>query len=191
MNGLGGAPQVIVVRHGATEWSVLDKHTGRTDVPLTDGGREQARAVAPRLAALRPAAVWTSPLQRAAETCRLAGFEPDEVVDDLMEWDYGDAEGRTTVQLREEVPDWAVWTHGAPGGESVADLDARADRLCARLRAVDGQVLVFAHGHLLRALAARWIGLPVTEGRRLLLDTGHLGELGAHRGLPALVRWNA
>lgn len=183
--------QVVVVRHGATEWSVLDKHTGRTDVPLTDDGRAQARAVAPRLSGLTPAEVWTSPLQRAAETCRLAGFEGAEVVDDLMEWDYGAAEGRTTIELREEVRDWAVWTHGAPGGESVADLSARADRLCARLRAVDGQVLVFAHGHLLRALGARWIELPVTEGRRLLLDTGHLGELGSHRGLPALVRWNA
>lgn len=186
-----GDAAAVVVRHGATEWSVADRHTGRTDIPLTEDGRAQAGAIAGRLEGLRPAVVWTSPLQRAAETCRLAGFTADEVVDDLAEWDYGDAEGRTTAELREEVPGWAVWTHGAPGGESLADLAARADRLSARIRAADAPVLVFAHGHLLRALAARWIDLPVTEGRRLLLDTGGLGELGSHRGLPALVRWNA
>lgn len=183
--------RVVLVRHGATQWSVTDRHTGSTDLPLLPEGEEQARALAPRLADLHPDTVLTSPLRRAADTCRLAGFPGAEVVDDLTEWDYGDAEGRTTAELRQEIPHWAVWTHGSPGGERVPDVQARVDRLVERFRRVEGTVLVFGHGHLNRALGAAWIDLPVREGRRFLLSTGGIGELGYHRGLPALTRWNA
>jgi len=182
----------VLVRHGETEWSATLRHTGRSDVALTARGREDAARLAPVVHSRRFAEVWTSPLVRAAETCRLAGVADATVVDDLAEWDYGEAEGLTSPQIRERlgIDDWSSWTHGAPGGESVAQLSARADRVVQRLLAVDGDVLVFAHGHLLRAVAARWADLDVAAGRRLLLETGRVGVLGFDRGLRAIESWN-
>src|SRR3954452_23223751 len=159
-----------VVRHGETEWSREGRHTGRTDIPLTEVGRRQAEAVASVLAAHDFAPVLTSPLQRARETGRLAGFGDAVVDDDLAEWDYGDYDGRTTAEIRAERPDWSLWRDGCPGGESAAEVGARADRVVARVRASTGPVLVFAHGHLLRVLAVRWVGLPPQDGARFALE---------------------
>lgn len=182
---------VVVARHGETEWSAANRHTGRTDVPLTERGREQAVALVPAVRRRDYAAVLTSPLARAADTCRLAGVPDATVVDDLVEWDYGEVEGLTSTEIRLRLDrDWSVWTHGPPGGESVAALSDRADRVVERFLAVDGDVLVFAHGHLLRAVAARWAELEVVAGRRLLLATGATGVLGFDRGLRAIEAWN-
>jgi broad specificity phosphatase PhoE len=177
------------VRHGATEWSEAGKHTGRTDLPLTEDGLAQARAVAPLLTRWTFAAVLTSPLERAAATCREAGLagEPDP---DLQEWDYGDHEGRTTPEIRETDPGWTIWRGPVPGGESVEDVAGRADRVISRLAAIDGDVAVFSHGHFLRVLASRWIGQPATAGASLLLDTGTLSVLSAERDTPAIRLWN-
>lgn len=183
---------VVVVRHGETEWSKTLRHTGRSDVPLTARGREEAEVLAPVVRSRSFAGVLTSPLVRAAETCRLAGVEDPTVVDDLAEWDYGDAEGLTSPEIRERlgIAGWSAWTHGAPGGESVADFSARADRVVERFLAADGDLLVFAHGHLLRAVAARWCELDVAAGRRLLLGTAATGVLGFDRGVRAVEAWN-
>lgn len=182
---------LTVVRHGATAWSLAGKHTGRTDLPLLPEGEEQARALVPRLAGTPYALVLTSPRQRARRTAELAGF-PDAVVDDdLGEWDYGDYEGVTTDEIREHDPDWTVWTGRLPGGESAEAFSVRLDRVIARAQAVDGPVLAFSHGHCLRALAARWLGLPVGEGRLWHLDTATVSELGAEREQAVLLRWNA
>jgi probable phosphoglycerate mutase len=182
--------RVVVVRHGETAWSAGGRHTGRTDVELTPAGEASARTLVPALAAWRFAHVVTSPLARARVTAALAGFPDAEVDDDLAEWDYGDYEGITTPQIRETVPGWTVWTHPVPGGEVAADVAARADRVLGRLEAVDGDVLVVAHGHLLRALAARWLEQPVGFGARLPLGTACLGVLGHERERRALERWN-
>lgn len=183
--------QVTIVRHGTTEWSRSGQHTGRTDLPLTESGERAARDVGRRLADRQFDRVWTSPLERAAATCRLAGSgDVAEVHDDLVEWDYGSYEGRTTDEILGMLPGWQVWTHGAPGGESVADVQERVDGIVARLLDAPGHTLVFGHGHLLRALAAAWIELPVTEGRRLLLDTTGIGRLGWYHGRRAIVDWN-
>lgn len=183
---------VVVARHGETEWSATLRHTGRTDVALTQRGREQAEALAVVVGSRRFAQVLTSPLQRAAETCRLAGVADATVVDDLVEWDYGEVDGLTTPQIRERlgIDGWSAWTHGAPGGESVAQVSARADRVVERLLASEGDVLVFSHGHLLRAVAARWAQLDLAAGRRLMLETGRVGVLGFDRGLRAIESWN-
>jgi probable phosphoglycerate mutase len=196
-----------LVRHGETEWARDGRHTGRTDIPLTDRGREQATALRERLAGERFAAIRCSPLLRARETLELAvpGAAP-AFDDDLMERDYGDAEGRTTAELREEQPGWTSWTTGTPNAESIDEVGVRADRAIARAvaagrRAADEEpcephatpglpVLVVAHGHLLRILAARWLEQPAGFGAQLVLGTASLSVLGAERGRPALVRWN-
>jgi broad specificity phosphatase PhoE len=184
--------EVWLVRHGETEWSANGRHTGSTDLPLTERGRAAARAVAPILRAHAFTAVLTSPLQRASETCVLAGLgDAAEVVDDLREWDYGEYEGLTTPQIRESKPAWTVWRDGCPGGESAADVGVRADRVVAKLRGIDGDVAVFGHGHFLRVLGARWCGLAPDAGAVLALDTATLSRLGWEREQPVLRTWNA
>lgn len=188
--------RIVLVRHGETEWSRNGRHTGRTDLKLTAEGRRQAELVARRLAHEWPAreafaAVRSSPLSRALETARIA--IPDarlEVDPDLAEWDYGAFEGLTTPEIRRDVPDWAIWTHPAPGGETVRAIERRADRVVARLREDGGDVLVFSHGHFLRVLAARWVGQPVAFGGRLALSTASISVLGWERERPAIERWN-
>lgn len=185
------ADEVVLVRHGATEWSRSGQHTGTTDVPLLDEGRDEARALRAPLAERTFARVLCSPLSRARETCELAGLgERAEYRDDLVEWDYGDYEGLTSAQVREQVPDWTIWTHGAPNGEDAAAVGARADRVIAELESVDGDVAVFAHGHVLRVLGARWIELGPEQGARLRLATAGLAVLGYEHGRRALDRWN-
>ena len=184
--------QIWLVRHGETEWAKSGRHTGRSDIPLTDEGRRQAVALAPRLAGQHFALVLTSPRSRAAETAHLAGF-PDAVVDpNLGEWDYGEFEGRTTADIRAEVPDWSIWTGPWRKGETVEDVGRRADRSIERCLdpGVDGDVLLFAHGHLLRVLAARWIGLPPDSGRSFALGTATIGVLGWDRGARVIETWN-
>ena len=184
-------PEVVLVRHGETLWSRDGKHTGRTDILLTDEGRRQSERVGGTLRGRRFALVLTSPLQRAAETCRLAGLGDVAVFrDELMEWDYGDYEGRTTPEIRTEVPGWSLWRDGVPGGETAADVGRRVDGVLAELRALDGDVAVFAHGHVLRVLAARWLGLPPTEGRLFALDPATISILGYERETPVIRRWN-
>lgn len=184
-------PEVFLVRHGETEWSRTGKHTGRTDIPLTERGREQAVAVGAALRGRRFALVLTSPLERAAETCRLAGYgEVAERREELMEWDYGADEGRKTVDIREERPGWTLWRDGVTGGETAADVGARADRVIAELRALTGDAVVFAHGHMLRVLAARWIGLAPWAGQLLALDPATISVLGYERETPVLRSWN-
>jgi broad specificity phosphatase PhoE len=180
-----------LIRHGETEWSLSGRHTGRTDVPLTPNGVRQAEALGRRIAGKRFALVLTSPLTRARETCRLAGLAAGAAVDaDLAEWDYGDLEGRTSAEIRAEVSDWTIWTGPVPGGETAAQVGARADRAIGRARREDGDVALFAHGHLLRILAARWLGLAAEGGRYLALDTASLSVLGFEQGLPVIRGWN-
>jgi broad specificity phosphatase PhoE len=187
----GRRPEIVLVRHGETEWSRTRRHTGRTDVPLTEAGRSQARGVGPRLSGRRYARVMTSPLARAAETCRLAGLgDTAEDRPELMEWDYGDYEGRTTSDIRADRPDWLLWRDGCPGGESPDDVGARVDPLVAELASAQGDVAVFAHGHVLRVLAARWIELPPSCGRRLALSTAGLSILGHEHEARVLRLWN-
>jgi probable phosphoglycerate mutase len=186
-------PTVWLARHGATEWSANGRHTGRTDLPLTPEGEGAARRLGERLRGRTFARVFTSPLRRARQTAELAGFGAQAQIDpDLAEWDYGDYEGRRTAEIQAERPGWQLFTDGAPGGESPEQVGARADRVIARLRAVNGDVLVFGHGHFLRALAARWIGLPATEGRRFMLGTAALSALGYehNRDEPVIRLWN-
>jgi probable phosphoglycerate mutase len=184
--------QIWLVRHGETEWSKSGRHTGRSDIPLTDLGQQQAVALARRLAGRAFALVLTSPRSRAAETARLAGY-PDAVVDpDLGEWDYGEFEGRTTADIRTEIPGWSVWTGPWRGGETVEQVGLRTDRLIERCLdpGVQGDVLLFAHGHLLRILAARWIHLPADGGRHFALGTATIGILGWERTNRAIETWN-
>ncbi|MFN0244712.1 MAG: histidine phosphatase family protein [Planctomycetota bacterium] len=183
--------QVVLVRHGETEWSTTGRHTGTTDLPLTQAGRETARRLRARLAARTFAAVWTSPRARARETADLAGFGArTEVVPDIVEWNYGEYEGLTTVEIRARQPNWSVWRDGCPGGESAADVGMRADRAVERLRASSGEVLLFSHAHFLRTLAARWIEMPPTVGERLWLTTGAICVLGWEREVPVIQHWN-
>ncbi|HSB38241.1 MAG TPA: histidine phosphatase family protein [Gaiellaceae bacterium] len=182
--------EVVLVRHGETEWSAALRHTGRTDVPLTEAGEREARAVGAALRGREFALVLSSPLRRALDTARLAGFEP-QVRQELAEWDYGDYEGLTTAQIRESVSDWTIWRYGAPGGESPGRVGARADRVLAEISGVGGDVLVFAHGHLLRVLGARWLGLEPEDGRLLGLDPATLSTLGFEREQRVLRAWNA
>jgi broad specificity phosphatase PhoE len=183
--------QVVLVRHGQTEWSVSGQHTGRTDIPLTDVGRLKAKQLGRRVAAWEFARVLTSPMSRAMETCRLAGLgDQAEVTEDLGEWDYGDYEGRRTVDIREERPGWDLWVDGVPGGETVDEVGRRADRVIEAARAAEGDVALFAHGHVLRILGARWIEQPATAGRHLALATASLSVLGWERVTPVLERWN-
>jgi len=184
--------QIYVVRHGETEWSRSGQHTGRTDIPLTALGREQALDLGRRLAGHAFAYVLTSPLSRAAETARLAGFPDAERVDDLMEWDYGEFEGRTSAEIRRDLPVWTIWTGPWRGGETVRQVAARADRVIARCLdpAVEGDVLLFAHGHMLRLLTARWLGLPARRGALFALGTATIGILGWERSNRVVETWN-
>ena len=181
--------EVVLVRHGETEWSRTGRHTGRTDVPLTEEGERQARAVGAALRGRKFALVLSSPLLRALDTARLAGFEP-EVRDDLAEWDYGEYDGVTTPEIREQVPDWTIWRYGALGGESVEQLGARADRVVEELLGAEGDVLAFSHGLFLRVLTARWLGLSAAEGRLFALDSGKLSTLGFEREQRVIRSWN-
>ena len=184
--------QIMLARHGQTEWSRDGRHTGRTDIPLTEEGRRQAEALRPALATLEPALVLTSPLSRAAETCRLAGLG-DVAVEEpaLMEWDYGEYEGLTSDQIHEQRPGWNIFEDGAPGGETPRDVAARADAVIERMAGAGGPCVAFAHGHVLRVLGARWIDLPPAAGARLGLFTATLSALGTEHGVRALARWNA
>lgn len=187
----GRRPELWLVRHGETAWSVTGQHTGRTDVPLTPQGVLQARMLGRRLATRDFARVLTSPLSRARETCRLAGLgEAAQVDADLAEWDYGTYEGRTIAQIRAEVPGWTIWTGAVPGGETLAQVGARADQVIARALAVPGDVALFAHGHVLRILAARWLGLPPAGGRFFTLDTASVSVLGHEHEQPVVRAWN-
>ena len=184
-------PEILLARHGETEWSATLRHTGRTDVPLTDAGRSQARLLGERLRGRVITRVLTSPLQRAVETCRLAGLGGRaEIRPELMEWDYGEYEGLTTVEIRETVPGWTVWTHPTPGGETAAQVGDRVDQVVEDLATLDGDAAVFAHGHLLRVLAARWIGLEAEHGALLALSTATLGSLGWERERRVVRLWN-
>lgn len=185
-----GSGRLVAVRHGATAWSATLRHTGRSDLPLDPEGREQARAVGRRLAHHRFALVLVSPLTRARETSELAGFGTAEVCDDLREWDYGAYEGRTTADIRVERPGWSLWRDGAPDGESLAQVAARADRVVTLARAAPGDVLVFAHAHILRVVAARWLSLPAGDGSRWVLGPASVSVLGWERETPVIERWN-
>jgi probable phosphoglycerate mutase len=181
----------VIARHGETEWSRSGQHTSSTDLPLVDSGRRRASALRPALGAIEFALVLSSPLRRARETCELAGLgEQMELTDELREWSYGDYEGMTTPQIRERRPEWVLWRDGCPGGESPDEVQARADRLLVRLRDVDGDVIAFAHGHILRVLAARWIGLGVAGGARLKLGAGTLSVLGFERDTEVIELWD-
>lgn len=183
--------RVYTIRHGQTEWSLSGRHTGVTDLPLTEHGRETARQLQAVLKKEHFALVLTSPLQRARETCALSGLgDVAEIDRDLMEWNYGAYEGLTTREIREKTPDWMIFTDGCPGGEAPEQVGARVDRIIARVRAVQGNVALFAHGHLLRVLAARWLELAVAAGRHFFLDTGTLSVLSHYDGVPAIRRWN-
>src|SRR5262247_1682391 len=177
-------PIIYLARHGETAWSLTGQHTGLTDLPLTERGERNARALGERLRGLTVAKVFTSPLQRAARTCELAGFGAAAEVDrDLVEWNYGQYEGRRTKEIHAERPDWQLFRDGCPGGESPAQVGARADRAVQRLRAVDGDVLLFSSGHFLRVLAARWLGLEAAAGKYFLLGTASLSALGYEHNL--------
>ena len=183
--------EVWLVRHGETEWSRDGKHTSHTELELTEKGVEVAKSLEPRLAEHSFDLVLSSPRGRAVRTAELAGFDNPELDEDLTEWDYGDYEGITTKEIQESVPGWSVWTHPCPNGEDADEVTARLDRVVARAHACPGDVLVFAHGHSLRALAARWIEQPVTEGRFFKLDTATVSVLGYERETPVILRWNS
>jgi probable phosphoglycerate mutase len=183
--------QVVLVRHGETEWALQGRHTGRTDVPLTERGRQQAVSLGRLLQRRQFANVLVSPRQRAVETSRLAGFgEVAEARDDLAEWDYGEYEGRTTEDIVAERPGWTLWDDGVPGGETVEDVGCRADRVIAEVRSTPGDVAIFAHGHILRILAARWVDLAPKDGSRFALDPAGVSVLGYEHTWPVLARWN-
>jgi broad specificity phosphatase PhoE len=184
--------EIVVVRHGETEWSLSGRHTSGTDLPLTEQGRERARGLAQVLAGWKFSLVLCSPLRRARETCELAGFgEVAEICEDLHEWDYGEYEGLTTPEIRERDPDWSLWRDGCPGGERPAQVGARADRVLERLGAAGGDAAAFAHGHILRVLTARRLGMEVAAGARFALGAGSTGVLGWERETEVLSRWNA
>lgn len=189
--GPNTSQRIVVVRHGETEWSREKRHTGRSDLPLTEEGREQAMALAGRLEGLHFASVFVSPLQRARQTCELAGFSAHAVVDpDLIEWDYGDYEGMTGAEIRERRPGWTLFRDGVVGGESLDDVAARAQRVIARVRAIDGDVLLFGHGHQLRILSALWLEFPAAAAQHLQLATAAPSTLGFENDWTALLSWN-
>ena len=184
--------KVYLVRHGETEWSLSGQHTGVTDIPLTENGRAAARLLQPVLAEESFALVLTSPLHRARETCELAGFGSRAHIEtDLMEWNYGEYEGLTPQRIHAKRPDWMIFRDGCPGGESPEQIGARVDRVIAKAHAIEGNVALFAHGHVFRVLAARWIGLSSRAGQHFLLNTATLNILGYYRDTPALKIWNA
>lgn len=184
-----GSERIVVVRHGETEWSAAGRHTSRTDLPLTDDGRRRAGGLASALGGPF-ALVLCSPLRRARETAEIAGFADAEIDDDLREWDYGQYEGLTTPEIRAQNPDWSLWRDGCPGGERPDDVAARADRALARLAGAGGDALAFAHGHILRVLAARWIALAASGGADFALSAGAFSVLGHERETRVIERWN-
>ena len=189
----GVFPEIYLVRHGETAWTISGQHTGRSDIPLTERGEREAEQLRARLRGLSFATVLTSPLQRARRTGELAGFAASVHADpDLMEWDYGAYEGRRSSDIRVERPGWDLFKDGCPGGETLADVSTRADRVIAKVRALDAGVLVFAHMELLRVLAARWVAQPALEARRLYLQTASVSVLGYDHGLdePVIRLWN-
>ena len=191
MSIAGSTRRLYLVRHGETAWSLSGQHTGTTDLALTERGEAAAKRLGPPLSRVAFARVLTSPMRRAGRTCELAGLGAQATVDaDLMEWNYGDYEGLTTEQIRGRAPGWLLFRDGCPGGESPEAIAARVDRLIMRVRAIDGDVALFAHGHVFRVLAARWLGLPVIVGRHFLLDTATLSILGYDREVPAVKQWN-
>ena len=182
---------LYVIRHGQTDWSAVGRHTGRTDLPLTEMGRRQGEALAKKIADRQFEMVLTSPLLRARVTCDLAGFGDRAGIEpDLAEWDYGEFEGVTTDEMRQRIPQWSIWTHPPELGEHLDDLAIRADRVIARVREVEGDVALFGHGHALRILTARWLRLVPISGSGFILETGAIGVLGWDREFPAVVRWN-
>jgi probable phosphoglycerate mutase len=187
--------EVWLVRHGETDWSKAGRHTSSTDLPLTADGELVARSLRDRLEGVAFDLVLTSPLQRARVTAGLVGFGDAEVDDDLVEWGYGDYEGRTSAEIRQEVPGWTIWTHEAPGGETPGQVTERLDRVVDRLRGAGqragSRALVFGHGHALRALTARWLQLPATDGRLFRLDTATLSRLGYERENAVILAWNS
>jgi broad specificity phosphatase PhoE len=186
-----GRNHVFLIRHGETEWSKSGQHTGGTDLPLTEAGMEQGRLLTDRMKGIDFAMVLTSPLQRALETCRQADLlHRAEVLDDLREWDYGAYEGLTTPEIWRQRADWSIWTHGAPEGESPEQVAERADHVLERARNAEGDVALFSHGHMLRAVGARWLGLPVAAGQHLMLNTASVSVLGYERETPVIRLWN-
>ena len=185
-------PLIVVARHGETEWSRSGQHTGRTDIPLTANGERGAKLLGERVRTMQFTHVWTSPLIRASKTAELAGFTSAEAVPDMMEWDYGEVEGLTTLTYWETNPGWDLYDDGCPGGEGMMDISARADTVIARLRAVEGDVLLFSHGHFLRVLAARWLGLDPKLASAFFLSTASVGILGYEHAIsrPAIRLWN-
>ncbi len=185
------AHEIFIARHGATEWSVSGQHTSATDLPLLEQGREEAGAMAAKVAGVQFALVLCSPLLRARQTCELAGFsDAAQITDDLREWDYGDYEGLTTPQIRERDPSWDLWTQGCPQGETPDQIGARVDRVLARFAEVDGNGIAFAHGHVLRVLTARWLEMGVAAGARFKLEAGSIGVLGHERETQVIERWS-
>ncbi|NGX40086.1 MAG: Phosphoserine phosphatase 1 [Chlamydiae bacterium] len=183
--------KLYLIRHGGTEWTASKKHTGLTDIPLTDQGREEAEWLKKRLEEISFKEVFVSPLQRAKETCEIAGLgKKGKIMQDLVEWDYGDYEGKTTPEIREVEPGWTIFTKGAPNGESIGDVGERARRVIAKVRDVQGDVALFSSGHFSRCLGASWLGLPVTEGKLLALSTASLSILGYERENPVIYLWN-
>ena len=183
--------RVYLLRHGETEWTETKQHTGLTDIPLTDEGRLQAEWLTAELKEIKLKKIFCSPLERARETCEIAGYMPDaEIDDDLVEWDYGRYEGKTTAEIREIEPKWTVFTKGGPDGESVGDIATRTARVLSRVRAISGDVALFSSGHFLRALTARWLGLPVSYGKYFLLSTASVSVLSYDRGTPVIMSWN-
>ena len=184
-------PEVYLARHGETEWSLSGRHTGLTDLPLTERGERNARRLGERLRGITFTKVFTSPLQRAARTCELAGFGAQAQIDrDLLEWDYGQYEGRRTKEIHDTRPGWQLFRDGCAGGELPAQVGARADSMLGKLRAIQGDVLIFSSGHLLRVLAARWLGLEPAAGKYFLLSTASLSALGYERTQPVIRLWN-
>lgn len=184
--------RALLLRHGETEWSRTGRHTGRTDLPLDEAGRRRARELGAALGGQEFTRVLVSPLRRARETAELAGIRgPAEICDDLAEWDYGEYEGRTSAEIQVERPGWTIWDGGVVGGETIEEVAERADRMCARIRELEGDVAVVAHGHILRILAARWMGLDPHVGGHLVLDAAALSRLGHEHGTPAITLWNS
>jgi probable phosphoglycerate mutase len=186
------AQKVLLIRHGETEWSLNGRHTGTTDIPLTEHGRDVARRWEPVLSQRNFALVLTSPLRRARETCELTGLgQRAEVDNDLHEWNYGDYEGITAEQILAQRPSWMIFRDGCPGGESPKDIQARIDRVIKKVRSVEGEVALFSHGHFLRSFGARWLGLGAEDGVFFLLDPATVSVMSSYRGTPAVRCWNA
>ncbi|WP_431321561.1 histidine phosphatase family protein [Rhizobium sp. YTU87027] len=186
-------PEIYLVRHGETEWSLSGRHTGRSDLPLTENGEAAARQIGLHLTGRSFAAVWSSPSQRARNTCELSGFGTGALVeDDLAEWDYGAYEGITTKEIHASRPGWQLFRDGCPNGEAAGDVGARADRIISKLRRANAPILIFSSSHFLRVLGARWVGLPPTDGARFILDTTSISVLGYEHDMtePVIRKWN-